>query len=85
MVGYKFGLGRHNGSTRRTLRELVGSANAFALVLNIRNDDKLHKLFDKGRLASAHGADHAEVDISPRPLSNVLKDVEFFHASPSSR
>ena len=69
----------HDRLARRRLGQLIGCALLAEGAVYVGNDQGFHKLFNKGGLSRAHGADDSDVDIPVGALGDVLIDTAVFH------
>ncbi len=78
-VRHKLRLGRHNSLAVRRLRQFVDYALLVIIVLQIRQDHRLHKFCNKSRLSASHRSNDSDINISFRACCNILIKVKFFH------
>ena len=72
VLGNKLRLGCHYCSARSRLRQFVRGSFFLALILDVRNDERIHKTLDKRRLSRPDRTDNADINIAARPCLNVL-------------
>ena len=72
LLGDELGLGRHDGSPRGALGQLVAGTLPLVDVFDVGNDQRLHHPLDKGGLPRPHGTHHPDIDIAAGALRHVL-------------
>ena len=77
VVGNKFRLGRHYGSSCGRLRHFILRALFVIIVFNIRKNECFHKLFYKCGLPRSYGTDNPYINISARSLRYILVNAHF--------
>ena len=80
LFGDKLRLGRHDGSARGGLRQLVDGTVARGLIFDVRDDRRIHKFLDEGRFARAHWTDDADVNFAVRARLHIFIYAECFHS-----
>ena len=79
-IRHKFRLCRHDCPSACRLRQFVLRPLPRVGVCNVRQHQQIHKPLDKGRFPCSHRSHHADINVSARPLRNVLINIECFHA-----
>ena len=78
VLGHELRLARHDGAARAALGELVAGPRAGVLVVDARDDERLHETLDERGFPRPDGADDPNVDAPSGTACDVL--VYAFHA-----
>ncbi len=79
VLGYEFGFGGHDSPARSALRQLVTCALPGVFILNVRNDQGVHKALYKCRFARSHGAYHTYHDCPVGARGNIFVYIGICH------
>ena len=81
LVGHEFRLRGHDRPARAALGQFVLRPLAAMLAGQVRKHKQLHEALDERRLAGAHGADDAQVDISLASTGDVPIQCALIHGT----
>lgn len=81
--GTNFGSVSHDCPSACRLRQFVLRPLPRVGVCNVRQHQQIHKPLDKGRFPCSHRSHHTDINVSARPLRNVLINMNVSMPFPS--